>query len=123
MPIMRPVRSLTLNAFDYDYWALGHVHGQQVIQETPRIVYPGVLLGRHIRETGEKGCMLITVEDMQITGCEHHRMGVVQRLRHVIDTSDLESMAELEIAVKQSLDALLATVDRDLIASALSLPV
>jgi DNA repair exonuclease SbcCD nuclease subunit len=45
----------------YDYWALGHVHQRNVECQDPLVVFPGNLQGRHIRETGAKGCMLVTV--------------------------------------------------------------
>ena len=51
----------------YDYWALGHVHNREVLHEHPHIVFPGNLQGRNIRETGSKGCTLVTVEDGHIT--------------------------------------------------------
>lgn len=47
----------------YDYWALGHVHARDVLCDDPPVVFPGNLQGRHVRETGAKGCMLITVQD------------------------------------------------------------
>jgi DNA repair exonuclease SbcCD nuclease subunit len=47
----------------YDYWALGHVHQREILSENPMIVFPGNIQGRHIRESGDKGCMLVTVED------------------------------------------------------------
>lgn len=47
----------------YDYWALGHVHQRDVLHEAPFIVFPGNLQGRHIRERGRKGCMLVEVDD------------------------------------------------------------
>jgi DNA repair protein SbcD/Mre11 len=47
----------------YDYWALGHIHKARVVQEDPLIVFPGNLQGRHIRESGSKGCQLVTVDD------------------------------------------------------------
>src|SRR5262249_29874573 len=46
----------------YDYWALGHVHAHQVLHERPWIVFPGNTQGRHIKETGEKGCVVVSVE-------------------------------------------------------------
>lgn len=49
----------------YDYWALGHVHQREIIHEKPWIVFSGNLQGRHVRETGAKGCSLVTVEDGQ----------------------------------------------------------
>ncbi|HGE72503.1 TPA: DNA repair exonuclease [Candidatus Poribacteria bacterium] len=47
-----------------DYWALGHVHNQIKLREShPYIIYPGNSQGRNIRETGEKGCFLVQVDD------------------------------------------------------------
>ncbi|NKC31833.1 metallophosphoesterase family protein [Falsiroseomonas selenitidurans] len=55
----------------YDYWALGHIHRRQVLAERPWIVFPGNTQGRHIRETGAKGCSLVTVEEGQVVAVEH----------------------------------------------------
>jgi exonuclease SbcD len=57
-----PTTLSTLRAKGYDYWALGHVHARQVLSELPRVVYPGNLQGRHARETGPKGCELVSVQ-------------------------------------------------------------
>lgn len=46
----------------YDYWALGHVHEYKVLNEVPLIAFPGNIQGRHIRETGPRGALLVTVE-------------------------------------------------------------
>jgi DNA repair protein SbcD/Mre11 len=50
---------------DYQYWALGHIHRRRVLGEEPRIAYPGNPQGRHIRESGPKGCLLVEVDDRQ----------------------------------------------------------
>lgn len=48
----------------YQYWALGHVHEHKVLNAAPcHVVYSGNTQGRHIRETGQKGCVVVTVED------------------------------------------------------------
>jgi exonuclease SbcD len=57
-----PTTLVALRAKGYDYWALGHVHARQVVSEQPRVVYPGNLQGRHARETGPKGCELVSVQ-------------------------------------------------------------
>lgn len=54
-----PTRLDVLRSRGYDYWALGHVHAREVIDEHPRIVYCGNPQGRHARETGPKGCELV----------------------------------------------------------------
>ena len=56
----------TLLRKGYDYWALGHVHAREVLSEQPRIVFSGNLQGRHAKETGGKGCELVTVEGGRI---------------------------------------------------------
>ncbi|HYF58354.1 MAG TPA: DNA repair exonuclease [Burkholderiaceae bacterium] len=51
----------------YDYWALGHVHAREVLQEAhPRIVYSGNLQGRHAGEPGPKGCELVEWSDGEL---------------------------------------------------------
>lgn len=51
-----------LAAKGYDYWALGHVHEFSILREQPLIVYSGCTQGRHIRETGKKGCVLVEAD-------------------------------------------------------------
>ena len=55
-----------LVAKGYDYWALGHVHQGQVLNERPHVVFPGNLQGRHVRETGPKGACLVTVDELSL---------------------------------------------------------
>ena len=57
-----PTHEDVLRARRYDYWALGHVHSRRIVSEAPWIVYPGNTQGRHIRETGPRGCVLVTVD-------------------------------------------------------------
>ncbi|OPX90641.1 MAG: putative metallophosphoesterase YhaO [Pelotomaculum sp. PtaB.Bin117] len=48
----------------FDYWALGHVHNRAVLNPAgPCVAYPGCPQGRHPRETGEKGCLLVHVTE------------------------------------------------------------
>lgn len=48
----------------YDYWALGHIHlrGEHQIEGTAPVVFSGNIQGRHIRESGPKGCILVDVD-------------------------------------------------------------
>ncbi len=54
-----------LDARGYDYWALGHIHKRESVNGSrhPRIEFPGNTQGRNMRETGAKGCLLVTVDD------------------------------------------------------------
>ncbi|ETY74435.1 metallophosphoesterase family protein [Lactiplantibacillus fabifermentans] len=49
----------------YDYWALGHIHQRQALNEQPPVVYPGNIQGRHAGETGAKGCLIVTSDDQR----------------------------------------------------------
>lgn len=45
-----------------DYWALGHIHKNEVINSTrPYVVFPGTPQGRDMGETGLSGCFLVDV--------------------------------------------------------------
>lgn len=56
----------------YQYWALGHVHSYEVLSESTGgyVVYPGNLQGRHIRETGPKGAVIVHVENNIVRNLE-----------------------------------------------------
>lgn len=62
----------------YDYWALGHIHKREIIHDDPLIIFPGNTQGRHIRETGPKGCMLVTVNDRGDAAAEFHSLAVAR---------------------------------------------
>jgi DNA repair exonuclease SbcCD nuclease subunit len=70
----------------YDYWALGHVHRREVLHENPWIVFPGNIQGRHVNESGRKGCTLVTVEDGSCS-LAHRDLSVVAWAVCEIDTS------------------------------------
>jgi len=58
-----PCRLDELAALGYDYWALGHMHERQVLSAEPCIAYSGVTQGRHAREPGPRGCLLVRASD------------------------------------------------------------
>jgi len=53
----------------YDYWALGHIHKGEILSRDPYVVYPGNLQGRHARETGPKGAVLVETEGGRVLSC------------------------------------------------------
>lgn len=56
-----------INAKKYDYWALGHIHQRQSLDEHQVINYSGNTQGRHINESGAKGCLLVESQGKQLT--------------------------------------------------------
>jgi DNA repair exonuclease SbcCD nuclease subunit len=68
--VYAPCSLVDLQSKEYHYWALGHVHKREIVSRDPFIVFPGCIQGRHIRETGDKGCVLVTVDDLAVTRVE-----------------------------------------------------
>lgn len=58
----------------FHYWALGHIHSRRTLQESPYIVYPGNIQGRHVRETGPKGCYVVDVDGSFNTKLSFHEL-------------------------------------------------
>lgn len=67
-----PTSEAVLRSKGYDYWALGHIHqrSEPPISTKPFIAYSGNTQGRHIRETGSRGCLLHTIIDREIDATE-----------------------------------------------------
>lgn len=85
-----PCRVETLRMKGYDYWALGHIHDRRVLSESPWVVFPGNLQGRHIREAGAKGCSLVTVEDGRIVAIEHRSVDVLRWATLAVDAGGVD---------------------------------
>lgn len=54
-----PFRLAELATKNYDYWALGHIHHHQLIENNPLVVYPGSLQGQQPNEEGSHGYYLV----------------------------------------------------------------
>ena len=107
-----PTDVATLVAKGYDYWALGHVHAREVVSESPRIVFPGNLQGRHANETGAKGCELVTVEAGRVEA-EFLALDVVRWSQIALSMDGLERLESLGDAVRAALEpALIGATDR-----------
>ncbi|KRK36874.1 metallophosphoesterase family protein [Levilactobacillus parabrevis] len=61
-----PFTVAELLAKHYDYWALGHIHHRQALNDQPPILYAGNTQGRAITETGTKGAYLVTSRTGQL---------------------------------------------------------
>ncbi|MGM0676343.1 MAG: metallophosphoesterase family protein [Pseudomonadota bacterium] len=101
-----PTEVTALTAKGYDYWALGHVHHREVVCESPRIVFPGNLQGRHANEIGPKGCDLVRVTPAGIQS-EFMPLDVVRWHRLELDISDVEDVAHFVRRVTRALDEVL----------------
>jgi DNA repair protein SbcD/Mre11 len=75
----------------YQYWALGHVHTFEVLNQNPHILYPGNLQGRNVRECGDKGAVLVEVEDNEVTSVKQLCVSRVRWASLVVDLTDMSS--------------------------------
>jgi DNA repair exonuclease SbcCD nuclease subunit len=92
-----------LVAKGYDYWALGHVHAHEILHRAPHIVFPGNTQGRHIKESGAKGCVVVRVE-----------AGAVGEVRHVPLDVMRWSLVEVTLAADDGVDELRERAQRAL---------
>jgi DNA repair exonuclease SbcCD nuclease subunit len=94
-----------LRSRGYDYWALGHIHTRTMPCLDPVVAFPGNTQGRHIRETGEKGCLLTTIGPNGSVDAVFHRLDVVRWERARVDAGGLATESELFDRVAAGLDA------------------
>jgi len=100
----------------YHYWALGHVHQQEFVAQDPWIVFPGCIQGRHIRETGAKGCVLVTVSEGEVRSVEPVALDVLRWVLCRVDVSDTLLMREVLERTRQALARELAAADGRILA-------
>ncbi|MFI5454469.1 MAG: exonuclease SbcCD subunit D [Isosphaerales bacterium] len=93
----------------YDYWALGHIHARQVLSNDPPVVFAGNVQGRHIRETGPKGCVLATIRPDHTIEHVFHRLDQARWERGHVDVSEIETESDVLGRAAEMLDGLLAS--------------
>lgn len=96
-----------LHASGYQYWALGHVHEHRLFPGPVPVVFPGNLQGRHIREQGARGAVLVTCRDGSVESIERLEVDVVRWQGVSVDVTDCDSFNEVLSAVRRQLEALL----------------
>ena len=87
----------------YQYWALGHIHKREEVSQDPWIVFPGNIQGRHIRETGSKGCTLVTVDNGEVAEVEHYDLDVMRWSLCELDVADSETVDDIYEQVRDGL--------------------
>ncbi|MDT9755181.1 DNA repair exonuclease [Heyndrickxia coagulans] len=96
----------------YDYWALGHIHMRELLHpHDPAILFPGNIQGRHIRETGEKGCTYVEVKDGAIEKMESIPLDVLRWQLCPVDMGGIETADGLMDAARSALEKAYAEAD------------
>ena len=106
----------------YDYWALGHVHLPQVLAERPWVVFAGNTQGRHVRETGPRGCRLVTVDDsLDVVAFEHRALDVVRWSLVTVDLGGIDHEPGVLSLIGDALQQASREADGRLLAARLTL--
>jgi exonuclease SbcD len=92
-----------LVAKGYEYWALGHVHEHSMVSQDPWIVFPGNLQGRHARELGPRGAILVTADDGHIVSVDRVFTDVLRWAHVTVDLSEAATLEQATDLVRQSL--------------------
>ncbi|MDP3182881.1 MAG: DNA repair exonuclease [Desulfobaccales bacterium] len=91
-----PCKVENLVASNMDYWALGHIHAQQIMREhDPCIIYPGNTQGRSVRELGARGCYLVRVDDIGRLTPRFVATDVVRWFLQEVDIADMTTWDDL----------------------------
>jgi DNA repair exonuclease SbcCD nuclease subunit len=85
-----------------DYWALGHIHGFEVVDDEPLAIYAGSPQGVDPTETGAHGCVLVTVED-GAPRVDFIETAAVRWERVEIDLSSAEGIDDVQAAITSAL--------------------
>ncbi|MBU7321046.1 metallophosphoesterase family protein [Paenibacillus oleatilyticus] len=104
-----------------DYWALGHIHSRRVLHERPWVVYPGNLQGRHVRETGPRGCYVVDVAAGGETQLRFQPLDDVRWQVRELSIAGLETEQQLKDALEEELEAACAAADGRAVLARLSL--
>ena len=89
----------------YSYWALGHVHTREVVHEKPYIIFPGNIQGRHIRETGAKGCYLVSFKDNHEAQLDFKPLDVFRWEAITVNLDGIEEESEFEGKLAETVES------------------
>jgi exonuclease SbcD len=115
-----PCTTAELVGKGYHYWALGHVHQRELLCEDPPVVFPGCLQGRHVRETGPKGCYVVSVDDGRIS-LDFQALDVVRWEHLDLDMAQAQTAEEAMTLVSSALKELSRRAETPLVALRLTL--
>ncbi|MDD5320411.1 MAG: DNA repair exonuclease [Methylococcales bacterium] len=95
-----------LHAKGYHYWALGHVHEHQIWEGASTVVFPGNLQGRHIRETGPRGAIIVTADEHGIQDIERLFVDVLRWTSLEVNVTGCNSLSDVVGAIGKELEGI-----------------
>lgn len=98
-----------LHAKGYHYWALGHVHEHQIWTGASTVVFPGNLQGRHIRETGPRGAIIVTADEVGVQDIKRLFVDVLRWTSLEVNVTACYSLSEVVSAIGKALENIIET--------------
>lgn len=107
-----------LKSKGYEYFALGHIHKREVLCEgRTTAAFSGNLQGRHVKETGPKGALWVTLRAGKPAHLEFEALDVARWENRTIDIDECEDLSDVLEVVQESLTvARTSADDRPLVA-------
>jgi DNA repair exonuclease SbcCD nuclease subunit len=102
--VYSPCQASELQATNFDYWGLGHIHKRIVHEGRTRIVMPGMPQGRDIGEAGAKSVALVTIAGDGLTTVEERVTSVAQFEQVKVDLTGLTEWRELAVHIGRALE-------------------
>jgi DNA repair exonuclease SbcCD nuclease subunit len=84
-----------LRASRMDYWALGHIHKQEILSRDPWVVYSGSPQGLNPKELGPHGCLVVEIGANGSVTTEHVECAPIAWGQLRIDLGDVGSLDQL----------------------------
>lgn len=86
---------------NYDYWALGHIHKHQILNQQPPVVYCGDPQGRHINEAGDHGCYLVKEDNGRLVPKFEPIASIIWQTVNLSLPKDVTNLAAVRATVEQ----------------------
>ncbi len=91
----------------FDYWALGHIHAPEVVQEAnPTIVYSGSTQGLDVNEVGPRGCYHVVVDEAGGVSPRFVETDAVRWFSEAVEASEITDDQALLDTLKERLEQL-----------------
>jgi exonuclease SbcD len=96
-----------------DYWALGHIHKCDVLRDgSPVVVYPGNIQGLNPKETGAKGCYVVSVDDADRVNLEFVETNSIRWFDEEISISGFTREQELIDGINDKIEQIRSDAHR-----------
>ncbi|MFW6251955.1 MAG: metallophosphoesterase family protein [Halanaerobium sp.] len=107
-------KSDLLTKKEIDYWALGHLHQYQRLNEEPAVFYPGTLQGHNISEEGAKGAILVEVDSNLKSSEKFVPLAPViyRQLEINLAEEDLKNISQLQRLLREKIEELREKISR-----------